>query len=324
MSAPAALGSKVEKKGSLGYMRMPVACGGFSFLLYEWALSYVTSTPRITGADSALGSCRRRKIRCILADDDSRERCVTCIRLKKTCAFHPPDGQHNDTARFQTFNNAGPTASLSTTRSFSFARQNLGWALGRAEQLESPPTSSSSAPILFADPRFGPWSTLPNGSVYGSSGFENDLTLLFAFQPSFADGLEPWNHLNRFSSEETMDREDNVSQPSRLSNLMVSAEHCAKFPSAEAVAWLPSQYNMSASYPSWAMSCGQTYPSISQVKLPTSFSTMGQQSHPEPLQLGRSLCETSEPEEWISQDPLMNDITPNTRIRKILVKSVLG
>lgn len=30
-SAPAARGSKVKKKGSLGYMRMPVACGECSF-----------------------------------------------------------------------------------------------------------------------------------------------------------------------------------------------------------------------------------------------------------------------------------------------------
>lgn len=96
-SAPTARGSKVKKKGSLGYMRMPVACGECSFSFYRWALSYVASTPSITGADSAIEPCRRRKIRCMLADDDSRERCVTCIRLKKTCAFHPPDRQHSYT-----------------------------------------------------------------------------------------------------------------------------------------------------------------------------------------------------------------------------------
>lgn len=41
----------------------------------------------------ACGHCRRRKIRCLLALDDSTGRCANCIRLKKECNFYPVE--HN-------------------------------------------------------------------------------------------------------------------------------------------------------------------------------------------------------------------------------------
>lgn len=39
------------------------------------------------------GHCRRRKIRCLLAPDDTQNRCANCIRLKKDCSFFPVDQQ---------------------------------------------------------------------------------------------------------------------------------------------------------------------------------------------------------------------------------------
>ena len=39
------------------------------------------------------GHCRRRKIRCLAAPDDSQGRCANCIRLKKECNFFPVDQQ---------------------------------------------------------------------------------------------------------------------------------------------------------------------------------------------------------------------------------------
>ncbi|KAF2131070.1 hypothetical protein P153DRAFT_210412 [Dothidotthia symphoricarpi CBS 119687] len=41
----------------------------------------------------ACGHCRRRKIRCLLAPDDTQGRCANCIRLKKDCNFYPVE--HN-------------------------------------------------------------------------------------------------------------------------------------------------------------------------------------------------------------------------------------
>jgi hypothetical protein len=41
---------------------------------------------------SALGHCRRRKIRCLLpSPEDPQGRCTNCIRLKKDCNFYPVD-----------------------------------------------------------------------------------------------------------------------------------------------------------------------------------------------------------------------------------------
>lgn len=37
--------------------------------------------------------CRRRKIRCVLPEDESQQRCINCIRLKKECIFYPVDQQ---------------------------------------------------------------------------------------------------------------------------------------------------------------------------------------------------------------------------------------
>lgn len=37
--------------------------------------------------------CRRRKIRCLVAPDDTEGRCENCIRLRKDCQFFPVDQQ---------------------------------------------------------------------------------------------------------------------------------------------------------------------------------------------------------------------------------------
>lgn len=44
-------------------------------------------------ADFIAGHCRRRKIRCLLAQGDPQGRCSNCIRLKKECNFYPVDQQ---------------------------------------------------------------------------------------------------------------------------------------------------------------------------------------------------------------------------------------
>lgn len=58
--------SEIDKKrNKLGYQRISIACA----------------------------HCRRRKIRCLVADDDPQQRCQNCIRLKKECVFYPVDQQ---------------------------------------------------------------------------------------------------------------------------------------------------------------------------------------------------------------------------------------
>ncbi|CAI7668331.1 unnamed protein product [Penicillium manginii] len=54
-----------KKRNKLGYHRTSVACV----------------------------HCRRRKIRCLVATDDTQGRCENCIRLRKECQFFPVDQQ---------------------------------------------------------------------------------------------------------------------------------------------------------------------------------------------------------------------------------------
>ncbi|EZF47262.1 hypothetical protein H103_08839 [Trichophyton rubrum CBS 288.86] len=62
--------------------------------------------------------CRRRKIRCLLAPDDTQGRCENCIRLKKECHFYPVDQQPAVDKRGRPISKpetAGSDASLTTT-----------------------------------------------------------------------------------------------------------------------------------------------------------------------------------------------------------------
>lgn len=227
---------------------------------------------------TALEPCRRRKIRCILAYDDSRKRCVTCIRLKKTCAFHPPKRQHGYTGRFQTSDKFSPTADTSAATSSSFNGQNLGRVLDNAEHLRGVPTSNSTASFSSNDSWNRPWGMLPKGLVCGISGFQNGAAPPINFQPDLAY-LWPWNYLDNLSSDQV----DDSSHSSWQSKVMVSPEVCGQSHSANAAVWLPSQYNISASYPSSTMPLGQPYIPNPPVKLPTSSPTAEQRGHQEPL-----------------------------------------
>lgn len=71
-----------KKRNKLGYHRTAVACGR-CIPLSEHCHNILTK----------LGHCRRRKIRCIPAFDDTSGKCQNCIRLKKECMFYPVDQQ---------------------------------------------------------------------------------------------------------------------------------------------------------------------------------------------------------------------------------------
>ncbi|WEW61389.1 hypothetical protein PRK78_006879 [Emydomyces testavorans] len=71
-------GAPDKKRNKLGYHRTSVAC----------------ATSRRTAPDTTfLDGLIRRKIRCLLASDDTQGRCENCIRLKKECHFYPVDQQ---------------------------------------------------------------------------------------------------------------------------------------------------------------------------------------------------------------------------------------
>ena len=71
-------------------------------------------------ADLPLAHCRRRKIRCLLSEDENEQRCQNCIRLKKECVFYPVDQQAAIDARSETSSRSGaqpsgPSSAVSTS-----------------------------------------------------------------------------------------------------------------------------------------------------------------------------------------------------------------
>lgn len=75
-----------KKRNKLGYHRTSVACGK---LAVPGVLCCITSLLIL----NATVHCRRRKIRCLVANDDPQGRCENCIRLRKECQFFPVDQQ---------------------------------------------------------------------------------------------------------------------------------------------------------------------------------------------------------------------------------------
>ncbi|MCJ1228797.1 hypothetical protein MMC12_005460 [Toensbergia leucococca] len=88
----------------------------------------------------ACGHCRRRKIRCLLAPDDARNRCSNCIRLKKECNFFPVDQQPERTPR---------TASKSEMKS------------GHVSNSSSPSSNLVGGRVVDQVDQFNPYSPLP-------------------------------------------------------------------------------------------------------------------------------------------------------------------
>ncbi|KAF1966283.1 hypothetical protein BU23DRAFT_487235 [Bimuria novae-zelandiae CBS 107.79] len=91
----------------------------------------------------ACGHCRRRKIRCLVANDEPTGRCANCIRLKKDCNFYPVD-QVPEPVRPQGVPkevNTGPLPSSNT----SSPRHPVSMVGGKLEEFRPPFPGTVSA-----------------------------------------------------------------------------------------------------------------------------------------------------------------------------------
>lgn len=88
-----------SKRNKLGYQRISIACGECRADAFMLSLPWST---RLLIRQSA--HCRRRKIRCLVAEGDLQGRCQNCIRLKKDCVFYPVDQQGAIDDQAQAFN----------------------------------------------------------------------------------------------------------------------------------------------------------------------------------------------------------------------------
>ncbi|KAF2258251.1 hypothetical protein CC78DRAFT_537937 [Lojkania enalia] len=99
----------------------------------------------------ACGHCRRRKIRCLVAQDDSQGRCANCIRLKKECNFYPveqnPENQRSQTNAAKEAGSAAPASSTTSS-----PRHPPSASGEKAEEFRSP---YAGAPPSATASRFG-------------------------------------------------------------------------------------------------------------------------------------------------------------------------
>ena len=112
--------------------------------------------------------CRRRKIRCLLAEGDDQERCQNCIRLKKECVFYPVDQQQPSDDPSQSGSKSGPGSVPSSAVSQSPPELASGRPFERSQQygsFPSLPSLPSNAPPGFNVP-IVPGSTLPGQSDF--------------------------------------------------------------------------------------------------------------------------------------------------------------
>lgn len=75
--------SEIDKKrNKLGYQRISIACGKCVTARWCASVAIVCIHFAYSGGLTPLppAHCRRRKIRCLVADDDPQQRCQNCIR----------------------------------------------------------------------------------------------------------------------------------------------------------------------------------------------------------------------------------------------------
>lgn len=155
--------------------------------------------------------CRRRKIRCLLAEGDDQERCQNCIRLKKECVFYPVDQQQTLDDPSQPGSKSGPGSVPSSAVSQSPPELASGRPFERSQQygsFPSLPSLPSNAPPGFNVP-IVPGSTLPGQGDFmpgfpGHGLNDSDSTGVphseYAFQQTPTDSQRHWEQVNGLSS----------------------------------------------------------------------------------------------------------------------------
>jgi hypothetical protein len=155
--------------------------------------------------------CRRRKIRCLLAEGDDQDRCQNCIRLKKECVFYPVDQQQTVDDPSQPGSRSGPGSVPSSAVSQSPPELASGRPFERSQQygsFPSLPSLPSNAPPGFNVP-IVPGSTLPGQGDFmpgyaGHGVHDTDSTGVpqseYAFQQAPTDSQRHWEQVSTLSS----------------------------------------------------------------------------------------------------------------------------
>ncbi|PIB00026.1 hypothetical protein CB0940_03823 [Cercospora beticola] len=94
--------------------------------------------------------CRRRRIRCVVPEDDPEQRCNNCIRSKRECVFYPVGQQAIIDARMDKSNN---TLELSDEQSSVASYFSLGISDSSSSQPEATHYNPTLQVTVYSEPR---------------------------------------------------------------------------------------------------------------------------------------------------------------------------
>jgi len=171
-----------KKRNKLGYQRISIACA----------------------------HCRRRKIRCLLAEDDAHSRCQNCIRLKKDCVFYPVDQQSalegKSDCRTKPDNGSAPSSVVSSTSPKSGTER----AFEDPRKVRPFPSLPSNAPSDFQQFPVDPGNTVHGQAIH--PGFPHP-----HFGYGVPDQAQPsWSTPVTFNHEEPMMPASGGSMPKHM------------------------------------------------------------------------------------------------------------
>lgn len=151
--------------------------------------------------------CRRRKIRCLLAENNSQQRCGNCIKLKKKCVFYPVDPQNVIERPSQPSNKVGAGSLPSSVVPSSPPELGSGRPFDRIHRLGSFPSLPSNVPPESPGSALEPGGALPgqDGTMPGflppgMSNFETGAMPPLGFQQTPVDGRAPCEQSDGFRS----------------------------------------------------------------------------------------------------------------------------
>lgn len=165
-----------KKRNKLGYQRISIACA----------------------------HCRRRKIRCLVADADPHGRCQNCIRLKKECVFYPVDQQTVIESSSQSAGQpgaaSGPSSAVSSSTPPNLA---LGSTFEGSRDTEGFPTLPSNAPSGYGGVSSELGSSVPSTNIHAFDQFAGRLAQSDPIYRQHMDTQSPWINATGFQYQMT-------------------------------------------------------------------------------------------------------------------------
>lgn len=138
LRGPSTMSDSDKNRNRLGYQRTTIACGECNQPSWPYSLTHAIRPVRGKASAPLLtlvpAHCRRRKIRCVVSEDEPQQKCVNCIRLKRECVFYPVDQQTALDAQSESSSRTSKVRSTASSRVSTSPTQSSTRTLGGFDQ----------------------------------------------------------------------------------------------------------------------------------------------------------------------------------------------